>query len=88
MGIKMNRQIVYGNVKYNMFCSEPCYDISSHGYQYLLSKGFHPDRQPFVEDHWEEYLLRNGYLKCISIPTSESQLDQLNLEVLHMSILG
>ena len=88
MGIKMNRQIVYGNVKYNMFCNHPCYDISTYGYEYLLSKGFHPDTNPWILDEWEEYLLRNGFLKCVSIPTSESQLDQLNLEVLHMSILG
>ena len=57
MGIKMNRHIVYGNIKYNMFCNEPCYDISCYGYDYLLSQGFHPDTNPWVLDCWEEYLL-------------------------------
>ena len=88
MGIRMNRHIVHGNIKYNMFCNEPCWDISRYGYAYLLSVGFHPHDHPFVKDEWEQYLLQRGYLKCISIPTSESQYDQLNLEVLHMSILS
>ena len=88
MGIRMNRHIVHGNIKYNMFCDSPCWDISSYGYQYLLSMGFHPHDHPFVKDEWEEYLLQHGYSKCISIPTSESQYDQLNLEVLHLSILS
>jgi hypothetical protein len=88
MGIRMNRQIVHGNIKYNMFCDSPCWDISRYGNAYLLSVGFHPHDHPFVKDEWEQYLLQRGYLKCISIPTSESQYDQLNLEVLHMSILS
>ena len=88
MGIRFNRHIVHGNIKYNMFCNSPCWDISSYGYQYLLSKGFHPYTNPWVQDRDEEYLLQHGYLKCISIPNSESQYDQLNLEVLHMSILS
>ena len=49
--------------------------------------GFHPHDHPFVKDGWEEYLLQHGYLKCISILTSEFQYDQLNLEILHLSIL-
>ena len=49
----MNRHIVYGNIKYNMFCNEPCWAISSYGFQYLLSKGFHPHDNPWVKDEWE-----------------------------------
>ena len=88
MGIRMNRHLVYGNIKYNMFCNEPCWDISSHGYAFLLHKGIHPEHNPWVKDCWEEYLLRHGYLKCISIPTVESQYDQLNFELLHMCIFS
>ena len=87
MGIRFNRHVVFGNIKYDMFCDSPCYDISSYGYEYLLSKGFHPDSHPWVKDAWEGYLLKYGYMKCISMPTLESQIEQLNLEVLHMSIL-
>ena len=88
MGIRMNRHLIYGNIKYNMFCNEPCYDISSHGYEFLLYHGFHPEHNPWIKDCWEEYLLRHGYLKCISIPTVECQYDQLNFMLLHMSILS
>ena len=88
MGIKCNRHIVYGNIKYNMFCEDPCWDISSQGYEFLLYKGFHPDHNPWVRDEWEEYLLKWGYLKCIAIPTTETQYDQMTLELLHMSILS
>ena len=88
MGIRMHRHLVYGNIKSNMFCNEPCWDISSYGYQYLLSQGFHPHDNPWVKDEREGHLLRYGYLKRIAIPTVETQVDQLNLEVLHMSILS
>jgi hypothetical protein len=88
MGIQFNRHVVYGNIKYNMFCCDPCWDISSYGYKYLLDQGFHPDNNPWIRDEWEGYLLKYGHLRCISIPTSESKYDQLNLELLHMSILG
>ena len=88
MGIRCNRHIVYGNIKYNMFCNSPCWDISNYGYQYLLNRGFHPDHNPWVLDSWEECLLKWGYLKCIDIPCVETQYDQMTLELLHMSILG
>jgi hypothetical protein len=71
-----------------MFCDSSCWDISSHGYEFLLYRDFHPDHNPWVKDEWEEYLLRWGYLKCIAIPCVETQVDQLNLEVLRMSSLG
>ncbi len=71
-----------------MFCNSPCRNISRYGYKYLLDRGFHPHHHPFVKDEWEGYLLKHGYLKCVSILTSESRYDQLNLELLHMSILG
>ena len=58
------------------------------GMGFFLYKGFHPDTNPWVKDEWEEYLLKWGYLRCIGIPTTETQYDQMTLELLHMSILG
>ena len=71
----MNRHLIYGNIKYNMLCDEPCWDISSHGCELLLHEGFYPEHNPWVKDCWGEYLLRHGYLKCISTPSVESQYD-------------
>lgn len=88
MGIRCNRHIVNGHIRYNMFVDNPCWDISSYGYQYLLSQGFHPDTNPWIKDIWEEYLLRYGYLKCINIPTNESKYDQLNFESLYNHLLS
>ena len=88
MGIRCNRHIVHDNIKYNMFCNDPMWDISSYGYNYLLTQGFHPDTNPWVLDCWEEYLLKYGFLKCIAIPSKESKYDQLNYESLYVHSLG
>ena len=88
MGIRMNRHLIGDRIRYNMFCNSPCYDISSYGYDYLLSKGFHPHDNPYVNDIDEQFLLKYGYLKCISLPTKESNYDQLNFESLHNHMLG
>ena len=88
MGIRMNRHIVYGNIRYNMFCDTPTWDVSPYGYQYLLSKGFHPDTNPYVKDIDEGYLLKYGMLKCIGLPTKELQYDQMNFESLYNHMQG
>ena len=88
MGIRMNRHLINGHIRYNMFVNQPCYDISSYGYQYLLDHGYHPDTNPRIKDEWEHYLLKYGYLKQIGIPTKESNYDQLNYESLYNHMLG
>ena len=88
MGIRCNRRIINGHIRYNMFVNDPCYDISRYGYDYLLSKGFHAYDNPYVDDIDEQFLLKYGYLKCISLPTLESQYDQLNYESLYNNLLS
>lgn len=88
MGIRCNRHVVFGHIRYNMFCNDPTWDISSYGYDYLLSKGFHPHTNPYVKDIDEEFLLKRGYLKCIGMPSKELQYDQLNFESLYNHSLG
>jgi len=88
MGIRFNRHMVNGTVKYNMFCNEPLWDISSYGYRYLLAQGFHPVNNSWVKDEWEGYLLKYGYLKCLGIPTIEYRYDQLNFESLYNHMQG
>ena len=88
MGIRMNRHIVNANTRYNMFCNDPTWDISDFGYRYLLAQGFHPVNNPWIQDSWEGYLLKYGYLKCIGLPTKELQYDQLNFESLYNHMLG
>ena len=85
---KFNRHLIYGRIKYNMFCDSPCYELHRHGYSYLLNSGFHPDTNSWIEEWQEGFLLDSGLLKCISLPTIESRYDQLNYEMLYMSILG
>ena len=88
MGIRMNRHIVNGNTRYNMFCNDPTWDISDFGYRYLLAQGFHPVNNPWVQDSWEGYLLKYWYLKCTGLPTKELQYDQLNFESLYNHMQG
>ena len=88
MGIRFNRHVVYGHIRYNMFCNEPTWDISPYGYQLLLSKGFHPHTNPYVNDLDEQYLLRYGMVKQFWLPTKELQYDQLNFESLYNHIQG
>ena len=86
--VKFNRHLIYGRIKYNMYCDSPCYAISNYGYRFLLNSGFHPDDNNWVDDWVEEYLISHGYVCCFSCPTNESRYDQLNYEMLYMSILG
>ena len=83
-----HRNVIYGRVKYNLFCDDPTYHINSLGYSYLLKTGFHPDTNPWIEDYQEDYLLMYGYLKCISIPNNESKYEQLNLEMQHLNLMN
>jgi len=85
--MKFNRHIILGRIKYNVFCNEPCYSLCPQGAAYLKSIGWHPDRNPWVDDDVEIHLLTNYCFNCISIPTVESNIDQLNDEFLYGYIL-
>ena len=76
--MKFNRHIILGRVRYNVFCDDPSYDLCFEGTIYLRSVGWHPEHNPWVDDATEEYLLNNYLLRCLSIPTVESGIDQLN----------
>ena len=86
--VYVNRHIIHGRVKYNLFCDEPCYHINRFGYSYLLQTGFHPEHNNWIEDYQEEYLLKRGYLKCISVPTNESKYSQLNYEMQYLYLMN
>ena len=88
MGIRMNRCVISGCIKYNMFVNQPCWCISNYGYQNLLARGFHPHDNPWPLDSWEHYLFKYGYLKCEGIPTNECQYEQLNFESLYDHLLN
>ena len=84
----VNGHIIYGKIRYNVFCDDPCYSICGNGVRYLHCVGWNADTQPWVEDEWEEFLLYRGYLKCISIPSNESKYDQLNYEMQYLYLMN
>ena len=86
--VYVNRYVIYGRIKYDTFVDDPCYHINRFGYSYLLQTGYHPEHNNWIEDYQEEYLLKRGYLTCISIPTNESKYDQLNYEMQYLYLMN
>ena len=83
--MKFNRHIVFGRLRYNTYCNEVNYYLCAEGITILKNSGWHPDKNPWVDDCVEDLLLEKYLLKCIGCPTTEYQIDQLNYEFLYSS---
>ncbi len=82
--MRFNRHLLYNRIYYNCcFCNLPSYYLNDEGAQILRDSGYHPVKNPFVDDDIEDILLQRSLLKCVSIPTSEYQCDHLNLLFLY-----
>ncbi len=86
--MRFNRHIIFGRTYYNTYCNLPSYYLSDEGITILKASGWHPDKNPFVDDDVEDILLQKYLLKCVSLPSSEYQYDHLNFLFLYGSILG
>ena len=85
--MKFNRHIIFGRLRYNTYCNDPCYYINPEGARLIKLFGWHPETNPWIDDNIE-FLLSNHLIRCCSMPTTEYQIDQLNYEFLYGSILG
>ena len=81
--MRFNRHLLYNRIYYNCFCNLPSYYLNDEGAQILRDSGYHPVKNPFVDDDIEDILLQRSLLKCVSIPTSEYQCDHLNFLFLY-----
>ena len=61
--MKFNRHIIYGRTLYNTYCNDPSYYLSSEGIDILKNSGWHPDKNPWVDDDVEDILLQKYLFK-------------------------
>ncbi|CAE8677764.1 unnamed protein product, partial [Polarella glacialis] len=65
-GMKFNRHIIFNRVYYNTYCNLPSYHLSDEGIIILKASGWHPDKNPFVDDDVEDIFITKIFIKmCI-----------------------
>ncbi len=63
--MRFNRHLLYNRIYYNCFCNFPSYHLNDEGAQILRDSGWHPVKNPFVDDDVEDILLQRYLLKKI-----------------------